>query len=601
MVLQEMNNFNYAQSNSLLKQEISPTSPGGETPQSPGIRIPRWQRDLADQNGLPLEDQDSSLDALRRHSRISIPATVATAQPPSMTADKVQDTPVINTSTKAKNSEKDEKTIPAKKMKNSKHKIKTKSIATSINQTENDQSENLEKEKKQPRSRKPRRSIPDEKEYIPELEQPSLADVVGGRGGRSNHHPGNRPYWIRILESRTEYQNCRSDNDKARIANGILWYVRNSLGGRFLNIDNTTKRWYVLPQAIVLDKIKQALRDKYIPYWAKDIKIEDKVHDYVSPRMQTPKFLAQSNSSNNSNIGLNGISSPSFNAKMPYAKGLTNMGNIDMFPTPSTLTGFNAAHTSAEKFNNAARMARISSASNNSSNKLDFLLNSTKARRLSEQTAVIPTIDDILKCKVDRMPSFSSGTNAMTQQKLAAAAFANPARAQNPYQSKYPPPPPWMSSIGRGGLPGALAGGYANSALLGEASHGFGFCGNPGAPALPGNTMGPPSLGFLQSLQSLDMRSWEGYMEQQATGIPLSGMTMGGQSFAANHTSTTKTIDMLKSLVGTSTSSLVSNSTVGSGPSSLTGVQGSSESAPKGSTKTDWNAMYAKALSNSKP
>ena len=27
--------------------------------------------------------------------------------------------------------------------------------------------------------------------------------------GRSNHHPGNRPYWRLILENRTRYKNCR--------------------------------------------------------------------------------------------------------------------------------------------------------------------------------------------------------------------------------------------------------------------------------------------------------------------------------------------------------------------------------------------------------
>lgn len=37
-----------------------------------------------------------------------------------------------------------------------------------------------------PRPKKPRRAIPEKKDYIPEDEQPNPADVVGGRGGRSN-------------------------------------------------------------------------------------------------------------------------------------------------------------------------------------------------------------------------------------------------------------------------------------------------------------------------------------------------------------------------------------------------------------------------------
>ena len=39
---------------------------------------------------------------------------------------------------------------------------------------------------KKARIRKPRRAIPNEKEFIPENEQPTQTDVVGGRGGEWN-------------------------------------------------------------------------------------------------------------------------------------------------------------------------------------------------------------------------------------------------------------------------------------------------------------------------------------------------------------------------------------------------------------------------------
>ena len=48
--------------------------------------------------------------------------------------------------------------------------------------------------------------------------------------------------------------------------------MQQSLGARFLNIDSSNKRWFILSDAVVLDKIKQALRDKYVPFWAKDLK-----------------------------------------------------------------------------------------------------------------------------------------------------------------------------------------------------------------------------------------------------------------------------------------------------------------------------------------
>ncbi|VEU38064.1 unnamed protein product [Pseudo-nitzschia multistriata] len=112
------------------------------------------------------------------------------------------------------------KPVTTKKIIHTKHKITTTRMG--FTDAESIANENSEKNQKKGRSRKPRRIIPNEKEYIPEDEQPTARDIVGGRGGRSNHHPGNRPYWVRILESRAEYTNCRSDLDKSRIANGIL-------------------------------------------------------------------------------------------------------------------------------------------------------------------------------------------------------------------------------------------------------------------------------------------------------------------------------------------------------------------------------------------
>lgn len=74
-----------------------------------------------------------------------------------------------------------------------------------------------------------------------------------------------------------------------------------------------------------------------------------------------------------------------------------------------------------------------------------------------------------------------------------------------------------------GGIPGAVGGGGTIGVSNVEMSHGFGFGGNPGAPALPTAAMGgfSPSIGLLQSV---DMKSLDNYMEQQVAAMTTAGM-----------------------------------------------------------------------------
>jgi hypothetical protein len=124
------------------------------------------------------------------------------------------------------------------------------------------------KAKKPLRKRRPRRELPEDLSafFIADGERPSNLDVVSGRGGGSNHHEGNKRYWRRVLAERPEYKKLgKNDNtEKNDIAKSIYDYITNT-GGRFLQLDRETQKWFNLPQKIGLDKIKQALRDKYVP------------------------------------------------------------------------------------------------------------------------------------------------------------------------------------------------------------------------------------------------------------------------------------------------------------------------------------------------
>ena len=122
---------------------------------------------------------------------------------------------------------------------------------------------------------RPRRVIPEEKVFIDETE-PRDTDVVSGRGGRSNNHPGNRKHWLIMLQHRQIYNACGKTDDveKNRIAQMVVDYVYNEQGGRYVQRDKETGRWFILPNKVALEKVKQGLRDKHVPDWVKD---DDKI------------------------------------------------------------------------------------------------------------------------------------------------------------------------------------------------------------------------------------------------------------------------------------------------------------------------------------
>ena len=67
-------------------------------------------------------------------------------------------------------------------------------------------------------------------EYV---DQPSDQDVVSGRGGFSNHHPGNKRYRQVIKDMKSQYKNIVSKSEKTDLSRSIVNYVY-SYGGRFL-------------------------------------------------------------------------------------------------------------------------------------------------------------------------------------------------------------------------------------------------------------------------------------------------------------------------------------------------------------------------------
>ena len=84
-------------------------------------------------------------------------------------------------------------------------------------------------------------------------------DVLSGRGGRGNNHPGNRHFRQIVAEHATEY---RAGNDavRNRVSLDIVKRIHDH-GGRFLKMERGAKCWSVMKIDEVRVKVRQALRD----------------------------------------------------------------------------------------------------------------------------------------------------------------------------------------------------------------------------------------------------------------------------------------------------------------------------------------------------
>jgi hypothetical protein len=100
------------------------------------------------------------------------------------------------------------------------------------------------------------------KEYVDEITD---LDVLMGRGGRSNHHPGNHYYLALIARTKPAYENCTQKSEKTRVAQSVVDYIHQERKGRFVEFEGETGRWYVVDNKKARTKAGQALRDQNTP------------------------------------------------------------------------------------------------------------------------------------------------------------------------------------------------------------------------------------------------------------------------------------------------------------------------------------------------
>lgn len=108
---------------------------------------------------------------------------------------------------------------------------------------------------KKKRIYKSRKIIPENKVFVEFKDE----DVLLGRGGLSNKHPGNKRYREEIENAKAVYRSASKD-DKTKWASLLVEYVE-KYGGRFLEKDKATGKWYIVPDIVARRKAGQALRE----------------------------------------------------------------------------------------------------------------------------------------------------------------------------------------------------------------------------------------------------------------------------------------------------------------------------------------------------
>lgn len=122
---------------------------------------------------------------------------------------------------------------------------------------EEDKVSDEEKKKKEDELRKKYANWP-----LRNVKEPHDNDVMYGKGGKTNHHPGNKRYRKMVEDRKLEYVNSKR-LDKPLVALEIIRLWRAQIpSGRFLKLDDKTGLWNDVGDKKAREKTSQALREK---------------------------------------------------------------------------------------------------------------------------------------------------------------------------------------------------------------------------------------------------------------------------------------------------------------------------------------------------
>ena len=126
----------------------------------------------------------------------------------------------------------------------------------SVTQGEENKQEPPAKPEPRKRKRARRNQEPDVKHFV----EPRDTDILLGRGGRSNHHPGNVAYRDQVGKLRDWYRSAEKDA-KTDLSQLLVDWVHHEQNGRFLKLDAATDQWYLVTNIMARRKASQALRE----------------------------------------------------------------------------------------------------------------------------------------------------------------------------------------------------------------------------------------------------------------------------------------------------------------------------------------------------
>jgi hypothetical protein len=124
--------------------------------------------------------------------------------------------------------------------------------------TKTDDDESFDGEEKKPIPKR-KRSRPYVEPAVKVYVEPTDSDVLLGRGGRTNHHVGNKTY-LEVKETIQDRYMHASKNDKTSISQELVDIVT-AQGGRFLKLDEEVNKWYPVPNIVARKKASQTLRE----------------------------------------------------------------------------------------------------------------------------------------------------------------------------------------------------------------------------------------------------------------------------------------------------------------------------------------------------
>mmetsp|Transcript_11767 Transcript_11767/g.16973 ORF Transcript_11767/g.16973 Transcript_11767/m.16973 type:complete len:394 (-) Transcript_11767:2697-3878(-) len=128
------------------------------------------------------------------------------------------------------------------------------------------------------------------------ISSPHNHDVLFGRGGGTNNHPGNKRYRELVEERKSRYVSA-TRTEKPLIAMEIITFLREEQNppGRFLQLNETTKKWDDVGCKRAREKASQALREKFTPQNYYDDK--KKSPQTFTTTITTPTYTTSSSTS----------------------------------------------------------------------------------------------------------------------------------------------------------------------------------------------------------------------------------------------------------------------------------------------------------------